>query len=212
MALLPNITVRRLGALGALPGLGAILYLAATFDTFPRDEDALTKFQGFRNSWLDGAAVVATSMAAKEVAILSVLAASLSLWLAHRKADAAAVLLVLLASGINEALRVLVDRPRPEFSLLTSPPDSAGFPSGHAVFAFVLYGLLIVIVGELIQTRRLRIAVQGLLGLMILACGASRVYLGVHWPSDVLGGYLVGGAILVAILWLRKTLLNRALQ
>ncbi len=196
----------------ALFAMVGICYLAATFDTFPGDVDALRKLQSFRGPWLDDAAIAASTLANAPVALASISILSLALWLRRRKADAMAVLLVFIPEGINQGLKELVGRPRPEFSLLASPPESPAFPSGHAIHAILLFGLLICIAGELIKPLWLRVAVQGLLGAAIAAVGASRVYLGVHWPSDVLGAYLLGGLSLVAILWVRKKLIYRASQ
>ena len=201
-----------MGLLAALFIVGAIFYLASLHDTFPGDLDALRNFQSFRSPWLDGAAVVASALARSLTVYLSIPAVSLFLWLGRRRADAAAVLLVFLPEGINLGLKELVGRPRPDFSLLASPPEGPAFPSGHALHAFLLFGLLIYLTGELIRPLWLRTTVQGILGLMVLACGASRVYLGVHWPSDVLGGFLFGGICMVALLWVRKKLVNRGLQ
>ena len=191
---------------------GAICYLAATFDTFPGDTGAIERFQSFRNNWLDDAARVASYLADTPVAIASIFGLSLALWLRRRRADAIVILLVLIPEAINLGLKELVGRPRPELSFLASPPENPAFPSGHAIHAILLFGLLIVIVGALIRPQWLRTGIQGLLGLMILACGASRVYLGIHWPSDVLGAYLLGAFFIVVLLWLRKKLVNLGLQ
>ena len=186
--------------------------MAASFDTFPGDEDALKRFQSLRRPWLDEAAVVSSSLATHLVAIVSIVSLSLAFWIVHRRADAAAVLLVFIPEGLNLALKEIVGRPRPEYSLLESAPGNLAFPSGHALHAFLLLGLLIFIVEELVRPLWLRRGIQGLMVFMILACGASRIYLGVHWPSDILGGYLLGGISIVLLLWGRKRLLNRGLQ
>ena len=212
MPVFSNIRTSQVGVLTALAVMGVVCYLAATFDTFPGDVDALKKFQELRNPLLDSSALVASSLANALAAATSTPVISLALWLGKRSADAVAVLLVLIPDGINAVLKVLVDRPRPEFSILVSPHSNHAFPSGHAVHAFLLFGLFIIIVGETVKPFWLRTAIQGLLGVMILACGASRVYLGVHWPSDVLGGFLLGGFSMVAILWVRKNLVNRGLR
>ncbi len=210
MTLLSKINMGQAGVLAASGIVVAICCLAAIFHTFPGDEGALRRFQEFRSPVLTDAAVAASYLAYLWVAIGSVIAVSLVLWIGpcigRRRSDAVAVLLVFIPDGINAGLKELIARPRPELSLLDSSPESFAFPSGHSIHAFLFFGLLIFILGELIKPPWLRIGVQVLLGLAILSVGASRVYLGVHWPSDVIGGYLLGGFSLMIILWVRKKL------
>ena len=187
-----KITIGRLGLVPAICALGGLSYLAAAHDTFPGDVGAIERFQAHRSAWLDDAAVAATTLANVSVAISSTVAISFVLLAFQRKADALIVLLVLLPQGIALAIKELVGRDRPDFSLLVSLPHNPAFPSGHAVHAFLLFGILMVIVAGMIKPLWLKVTIQTVLGLMILACGASRVYLGVHWPSDVVGGYLRG--------------------
>ena len=213
MTLFSNVTLKHVGILLALSITGAICYLAATYETFPGDMGALERFQTFRSPGLDTAALTSTAIGSFWVAIGSIVVLSAILWLARMRADALTVLLVLIPEGLNLALKEIVGRPRPEeLFLLIAAPGNLSFPSGHAVHAFLLLGLLILIMGKVMQALWLRRSIQGLLVFSILACGASRVYLGVHWPSDVLGGYLVGGFSMWALLWIRKKLLNRGLH
>lgn len=212
MALLTNVNIRQIALVAALLVMGAVSLLAAYFDTFPGDEDALRRFQSLRRPWLDDLAVVASSLATLRVSVVSIVVCSVGLWVLHRRADALAVLLVFIPEGLNLALKELVGRPRPEYSLLESLPGTPAFPSGHALHAFLFMGLLMLLVVELVRPLPLRRGIQGFMVLMILACGASRVYLGVHWPSDVLGGYLLAGISMVWLFWARKRLLNRGLR
>ena len=204
--------IRQLGILAALFGLGAMFYMAAIFDTFLWDEDALRRFQGLRSSWLDDAAVVASVLTQPLAILISIPSLALAMLLLQKKADSVVVVLVSIPMIVNLGIKELVGRPRPDFAIVNSPPETFAFPSGHAVYAFLLFGLLIFMLGEVIKPLSLRLSVQALLALMILACGASRVYLGVHWPSDVLGGFLVGGCSMVVLLWVRKKLAHRMVQ
>ena len=218
MTLLEQIRLRRVRpgraslVIGAVGIIAVVSALAAAFDTFPGDTGALERFQDQRNSWLDDAARMASFVAGLLVVIISILVAAILLWLVRRKADSAVMLLVFVPEAINLALKELVGRPRPDFAVLVSPPTSHSFPSGHALHSMLFFGLLILVAGDAIKTPWIRIPVQGVLGMAILACGASRVYLGVHWPSDVLGGFLVGALFLVGLFLVRKMLINRGLQ
>jgi membrane-associated phospholipid phosphatase len=114
-----------------------------------------------------------------------------------------AVTLVLTAA-INEILKIAIHDPRPYWydprvQLLTSPHGSFGIPSGHSATAVVGWGLLAVFLATgwswLIAAA------------LILLVGLSRVYLGVHFPSDVLAGWAVGALIAVLVLCLEGPLL-----
>ncbi|HET7320881.1 MAG TPA: phosphatase PAP2 family protein, partial [Longimicrobiaceae bacterium] len=71
-------------------------------------------------------------------------------------------------------------------------PTSYSFPSGHALTAVVIYGTLAYLVARLESTRRLRRWTLGLALVLVVVIGLSRLYMGVHYPSDVLAGWLVG--------------------
>jgi undecaprenyl-diphosphatase len=135
------------------------------------------------------------------VALASILVLGGGLWILGRRLYFLASSLLVLVQGLAMGLKELVGRPRPDAVLFPPPPDSASFPSAHAIFAVSFFGFLLYLVSVHVERPRLRIAFQGLLVSLILAMGVSRVYQGVHWPSDILGGYLLGGAFLGLMVW-----------
>ena len=122
-------------------------------------------------------------------------AAVLVLWFKGFRTEAfwlaVALVLVSLASA---GIKGIIDRPRPggaDFS----------FVSGHTAYFTVLFGFLFQHLGRW-QTGRYRSTVtRGLLVAALVLVGLSRLYLEAHWPTDVLGGLLLGGAVLVPVLW-----------
>ena len=194
-----------------LLGFILLVVLAAVYDTFPGDEAALVAFQGLRTGWLDAAAIVITRSADPPVAfaVVTGVVAMLSL---RRQWTAAAMLAFTLAPTLcHYLLKELAARPRPEYAIMGLDADSFSFPSGHAVFAAYFGGCLVYLAGGLIARIPLSRpfakgvggicwSIQILLAVWVLAVGASRVYLGVHWPSDIVGGFMLGGlALLIAI-------------
>ena len=94
----------------------------------------------------------------------------------------------LLVSG----LKLLFDRARPDVVTQLAPIHDASFPSGHAANSAVIYLTLGVLLARAESSHRMRIYLVACAILLTLGVGSSRVYLGVHWPSDVLGGWLFG--------------------
>ncbi|MBI5231470.1 MAG: phosphatase PAP2 family protein [Coriobacteriales bacterium] len=90
-------------------------------------------------------------------------------------------------------VKELVDRTRPAGALIPLPHD-ASFPSGHALASVLLYGSLAVLAATWVRPRGPRWLLVGLAVAMIVAVGASRVVLGVHYSADVLGSWLLGFA------------------
>ena len=128
--------------------------------------------------------------------ILIALALSLFAWFVwkNQRPEAPVVLGALLSLAINPMLKLAMDRPRPTDDLVAVWHDFGGlsFPSGHAFSALVLFGLLYYLTPFLVTRKPWANLVRVSSLLMILLIGISRVYLGAHWPSDVLGGFLFG--------------------
>lgn len=100
-------------------------------------------------------------------------------------------------------LKLLFNRPRPLIPLIKEA-QGLSFPSGHAMMSFSFYGLLIYLVWENIKIPWLRAVLIVFLFMMILIIGFSRIYLRVHYASDVMAGFAVGAIWLVLALWVTK--------
>ena len=107
-----------------------------------------------------------------------------------------------LSSILDLGLKQLFHRARPGLWYMTSA-STYSFPSGHAMRSVVVYGALTYLIGQ--SFPKARWAVWSAALVMLLTIGFSRLYLGVHWPTDVLGGWLIGLAALWALLfWYRR--------
>lgn len=105
-----------------------------------------------------------------------------------------ALLAAFAGSGaINWAIKTVVRRPRPEFSFANVHDASFSFPSGHAMGSLVAYGMLAYLLTRYApQNRHIGKIVYSLAAALVLAIGISRLYLEVHYLSDVIGGYFAG--------------------
>lgn len=119
------------------------------------------------------------------------------------RARSAVFLLVAVVGGslISEFLKGLFDRPRPELVSQEVEATSASFPSGHSMLAAVVYLTLATLLARVTPIRRLKTFYFVVAGLIVFAVGVSRVYLGVHWPTDVIAGWVLGAAWALAV-WL----------
>ena len=136
--------------------------------------------------------------------------AGLALVVLKQRSDAALlVVLVSVSSGGNWVIKQLVASPRPDSALLEVREEltSYGFPSGHVLFAVVCFGMLVVLLsGVRGRHAGLRKAMQAGPVMLVVAMAMSRVYLGAHWPSDVLGAFAMGGVYLAVLVWSRGRL------
>ncbi len=134
-------------------------------------------------------------------------------WKARRRLDAVlAVSVPLVEVLFRKSLQRLIGRPRPSPALVhvARQKKSASFPSGHATTALTGWGWLLVLVSRLPKRQPLwRKALLSGIMLVITLAGPSRIYLGEHWTSDVVGGYLFGGAWLSLSCRLYRTLKSR---
>ncbi len=98
------------------------------------------------------------------------------------------------AMALNGLLKLGFDRPRPELVSHLVEVHTASFPSGHAMLSAACYLTLGTLLAGVTPRRRLKLYVMGAAMLLTLLVGGSRVYLGVHWPTDVLAGWCLGAA------------------
>jgi membrane-associated phospholipid phosphatase len=107
----------------------------------------------------------------------------------------------LLSAGINLLVKDLIQRPRPAPDLVNvfATLDSYSFPSGHVMYYLGVYGFLGFLAFIMLKPSIQRSLLLGLCGILISLAGVSRIYLGQHWASDVLGSYLLGSLTLAAV-------------
>ncbi len=134
------------------------------------------------------------------IAVLTAFTFALFIW---RKMYVFACLVVLVSAGsavLDEILKLIFRRTRPELLLGGQHLTSYSFPSGHATGSICFFGFLIWLSWKFLNKPIFKIVITVVLSLVILLVGFSRIYLGVHYPTDVLGGYLSGGCWLIALI------------
>lgn len=116
------------------------------------------------------------------------------------------------SGAVNYGLKNLFSRERPAVNQLIEA-DGYSFPSGHAMNALVMYGMIVIITMLLLKNAAVKIAIAAAAVVLILLIGLSRVYLGVHYPGDVMGGFIVASMwLLVTGSWYIKTDLKESLS
>jgi undecaprenyl-diphosphatase len=125
---------------------------------------------------------------------MALVAVALLLW-RHRRVEAAVVLAAPIAAGLlGNGTKLGYDRARPPVAGHLVVVTDSSLPSGHALDATIVLGVLTVVAVSLLRRAGARVAVVVAAGAGIAVAGAARVYLGVHWATDVLAGWLLGGA------------------
>ncbi|MGT2906785.1 phosphatase PAP2 family protein [Streptococcus dentiloxodontae] len=132
--------------------------------------------------------IIGNTSAQAAIATLAVLL----LWLKHYKSEAlyvggSAILAGLLIVGLKN----LYQRPRPAITHLVYA-GGFSFPSGHSLGVFVIFTALALVIGQRIINRNVRFMIYAAAALLIFLVGLSRIYLGVHHPTDVFAGFLLG--------------------
>lgn len=143
--------------------------------------------------------------------VLTLLVAGVAIYMLStgRRIGALMIVGASLSGGVlSETLKALFERARPDLVPHLTHMASASFPSGHAFLSAVTYLTLGVLLAREHDGQRAKLLLIGGAVLLTLMIGASRVYLGVHWPTDVLAGWSLGAAW-AALWWLAARLIDR---
>ena len=127
--------------------------------------------------------------------VWSVLLVAALAWKGHRRAAAYVAVVMLVTAGLVSWLKTLVGRVRPDWQDPTKFLDSGAFPSGHAASVTAFAVASVVLVGMMVRRAGTRRLVDVLAVVLVLLACADRILLGRHYPSDVLGGVLLGGSV-----------------
>ncbi|MGK7861556.1 phosphatase PAP2 family protein [Falsiroseomonas sp. E2-1-a4] len=159
--------------------------------------------------WLEEMGRDVTALGGVAVLVLLILAVTVFMAL-RRLWHAAALLLAAVGSGIlvSTVLKAVFERPRPDLVPHGSYVATASFPSGHSMMAAVVYLTLGALLARVEPDLRVKIFVLSAAVLLTMLVGISRVYLGVHWPTDVLAGWTVGAGWALLV-WLTARALQR---
>lgn len=102
-----------------------------------------------------------------------------------------------VVTGLNLILKHILQRPRPTTDYKIINETGYSFPSGHSMISMAFYGFIIYLICKYVKNRYLKASLIAFLSLLIILIGISRIYLGVHYTSDVLAGFLIAISYLI---------------
>ena len=127
---------------------------------------------------------------------LIILTITLFILIKNKKIGLSIILNLIVITGLNQILKYILQIPRPtEYRLIEETGFS--FPSGHSMVSMAFYGYLIYLIYKYVKNKYLKWISIVLLSILICSIGISRIYLGVHYTSDVLGGFLISLSYLI---------------
>ncbi|SFG40173.1 phosphatase PAP2 family protein [Sulfitobacter dubius] len=160
--------------------------------------------------WVEEIGRDLTALGGVAVLVLTTVVVSL-FFLLHRRWSTVVYILATVGGGIllSSIAKEFFDRPRPDLVPHGSLVHTASFPSGHSMMAAVAYLTLGAMVARAQKRWALKVYTLSVAVLLTLLVGMSRIYMGVHWPTDVAAGWLAGGAWAVLCLLIARSLAKR---
>lgn len=174
-------------------------------DLLKLDNQILNFFIQNRTPKVSGMAVDVTGLGS--TVIITCLVLFLILFFSSRRhwVDALQIAIAGMSAGILSPLfKTLAARPRPPLATRLVEVDHFSYPSGHSLTAAIVYLTIGFIFFERYKNQSERVLCMGVAVLLVLAVGVSRIYLGVHYPSDVLGGITLGTSVALMIFAIRR--------
>ncbi len=178
-----------------LSGAGILSWIAQRTQFFPGDRSITARLQKYHHPWLRRFFYTVSEIGFAKYAVPETLLASGIFWALRFRLEAFFILLTSSSTLLNQIVKRLIKRPRPDQELVTVVKviNEPSFPSGHVMWYLNFYGLLIYLLATNWRSGRIRNTLISIFTSLIGIIGPSRIYLGAHWPSDVMAGYVYGG-------------------
>lgn len=177
--------------------IGAILisFIARYTQFFPGDKLITRNLQKQHNPWIRRFLLGISEIGFPKIMVPLTFGTAGIFWMLRFRLEAIFILLTSSSSILNQIVKRLIKRPRPTQELVTVVHviNEPSFPSGHVMHYINFYGLLNYLLVTNWRSGRLRNILIAICTALIFLIGPSRVYLGAHWPSDVMAGYIYGG-------------------
>ncbi len=181
-----------LGLAAAAAGLSALVHFVPILS----GEEAMVEMVRSTDApLLDGISDLVDWVGNRWVIVASVLGLSGALWVRGRRREAVACLLILPLELMTLGVREVIGRERPMFTLQewTTVRPSPGFPSGTTLHGMLFFGFLGYLSLAYVRRWKPRFALLAFCAFAVVVVSYSRIYVGAHWPTDVLGAWLFGG-------------------
>lgn len=208
---LPHLILTEI-AVGLLANLGAFFVFVSLTQNILQKETVLYDhfiseiIYSFRTPLLTTAMKTVTTIGNMPIGLLlSVLVIALLLIKKHKTELVIFASSLIAGSFLNFLMKLIFRRSRPQLSPLMTPKDFS-YPSGHAMDNTILYVLLVFLFFRFTRNKKLSLIFGILSAFWVGLIGFSRVYLGVHYPSDIIGGFLAGFWVIVTALLIDKTI------
>ena len=174
-----------------LSGAGILSWIAQRTQFFPGDMSITARLQRQKNPWFRNFMYWVSEIGFWQWSVPETLGVAGIFWALRFRLEALFILLTTSSNILNAIVKRLIKRPRPNQELVSVVRviNEPSFPSGHVMHYTNFYGLLIYLLATNWKPGRLRNTLIGLCTGMIATIGPSRVYLGAHWPSDVMAGF-----------------------
>lgn len=189
-------------SLVSLIGFGFMAFLVSGHNIIQFDQTVIAFIQGLESPMLTAFMTFFTFIGSmSSIVVFSLLTVFFLYNVFKHRSELVLFIIVLLGSNVLFiSLKLFFHRARPDFHRLIEV-GGYSFPSGHATNAITLYGLLTFLLWRHIPARWGRTVLIFLSITMIMMIGTSRIYLGVHYPTDIISGYLVGGFWIAIAIW-----------
>lgn len=154
--------------------------------------------KNLRNPFLTSIMKIITVLGNPETIIVICIITSILVFQKNKQLSMIISLNLIMITCINQILKEIIERPRPTgYRLLDI--NGYSFPSGHAMVSLAFYGLYIYLINKTIKNKKLKIFLNTILSVIIILIGISRIYLGVHYLSDILVGFFLSIIYLLAV-------------